>query len=430
MPDPLVSIVIPAYNPTTFLLDAIASAASQNHPHTEIILVNDGSDQPESAAILHSASQLVSTYLEQANRGLGAARNAGFDAARGEFMVPLDADDLLEPSYIGECLAALTDSNAAFAYADFEVFGTTHFQERPGEYNLYRLLDRNYLTYAALIRKQDWEACGGYDETGKCLGYEDWEFWLKLGGRGRFGRYVRKPLFRYRKHGPSLYDAARARHQEFVDYIQSRHPELFAYENRARIKAQWSPAVSIIARTPPTQQTIEDIQVIAPGEDALSSTLLNAIEHVLEPEAAELAALATWSGRKKPLDGKEAGSEGGTLHRHLVNAGLLSIEAWTHHPIRSAARLIPLRLKERVNRVAGRPMFDLSFYLQFQPNSVLFGDSVIEPLVYFPKPASARKRVALVTTQLGPGGAEAVLYDIASTLCADEFEVLLFATQS
>ena len=82
MPDPLVSVVIPAYNPATFLLEAIASAAAQTYPRAEIILVNDGTDKPESRAILDQASHLVSAYIEQPNRGLGAARNAGFRAAR------------------------------------------------------------------------------------------------------------------------------------------------------------------------------------------------------------------------------------------------------------------------------------------------------------------------------------------------------------
>ena len=118
------------------------------------------------------------------------------------------------------------------------------------------------------------------------------------------------------------------------------------------------------------------------------------------------------------------------LHRHLLNAELFSLRSWTHHPVRSLARLIPLRVKERINQAAGRPIFDLAFYLQFQPNSVIFGDVVLEPLMYYPKLAHGRKRVALVTTQLGPGGAEQVLCDIASTLATNRFETLLLATQS
>lgn len=428
MPEPLVSIVIPAYNPGTFLLDAIASAAAQTYRHTEIILVNDGSEDRESIAVLEQAARHVHRYIEQPNRGPSAARNEGFRVANGEFIVPLDADDLLAPAYVATCLSEW-DGASAFVYSDFQVFGTQTYDERPGGYNLYRLLDRNYLSYAALIRKHEWERIGGYDEA-MGLGYEDWEFWLRLGSQGGFGQHVPQPLFRYRRQGISRSDTALAHHGELVEYIRNRHPELYDYENRARIKARWSPAVSIVAQAPVTNQTIEDIQVIAPGESAASGTMLDAMNGPLEPEAAELAALAAWSGHGARQTTASSARVGSTFHRHLLNAELLSFRSWTQHPVRSMGRLIPLRLKEHINKSAGRRVFDLSFYLQFQPNSVLLGDSVIEPLVYFPKPAAERKRIALVTTQLGPGGAETVLYDIAGTLCSNQFETLLFATQS
>jgi glycosyltransferase involved in cell wall biosynthesis len=428
LPDDLVSIIIPAYNPTAFLLKAIASANAQTHPHTEIILVNDGSDKPESLVILEQAARNVSTYLDQSNHGPSAARNAAFRIARGNYVAPLDADDSLSPTYIATCLSALQVDDA-FVYTNYRVIGAEHYEERPGGYNLYRLLDRNYLTYAALLRKQAWERSGGYDEAMR-LGYEDWEFWLRLGSQGGFGRHVPRSLFQYRRQGITRSDTALAHHRELVDYIQRRHPELYEYANRARLKARWSPAVSIIAREPLRNQTIEDIQAIAPGESPSSPTVLNALDDKLEPEAAELAALAAWSGRAEELPIASAIPVRNNLHRHLLNAELLALRSWTHHPARSLARLIPLRVKERVNRFAGRPWFDLSFYLRFQPASVILGDTVVEPLVYYPKAAQGRKRIALVTPHLGPGGAEAVLYDIASTLCSGHFECLLLATQS
>ena len=428
MPDDLVSIIIPAYNPTGLLLEAIASAAAQTYPRTEIILVNDGSDRQESLLILEQAARSVSTYLEQSNQGPSAARNAAFRIARGPYVAPLDADDLLSPTYIAACVSAL-DAGHAFAYTDYRVIGAEHYDERAGDYNLYRLLDRNYLTYAALLRKHDWERVGGYDEAMR-LGYEDWEFWLRLGSQGGFGQHVPQSLFRYRRQGISRSDTALEHHQELVHYIQQRHPELYEYESRARIKARWSPAVSIIAREQPCDQTIEDVQVIASGESPSSSTVLNALDGPLQPEAAELAALAAWSGRAGDLSIASPIPVHNNLHRHLLNAELLALRSWTHHPARSVARLIPLRVKEGINKFTGRPWFDLSFYLRFRPNSVLVGDTVVEPLVYYPKAAQGQQRIALVTPHLGPGGAEAVLCDIASTLCFGRFESLLLATQS
>lgn len=118
------------------------------------------------------------------------------------------------------------------------------------------------------------------------------------------------------------------------------------------------------------------------------------------------------------------------FHRHLTNADLLSWGSWFKHPLRSATRLIPLRVKENINRVAAKRVFDLSFYLQFQPGSLIVENTLIKPLRYFPKESSGRLRVALITPHLGPGGAEAVLQEIAAGLRPDQFEVLLLATQS
>ncbi|HTR39506.1 MAG TPA: glycosyltransferase family 4 protein [Bryobacteraceae bacterium] len=117
------------------------------------------------------------------------------------------------------------------------------------------------------------------------------------------------------------------------------------------------------------------------------------------------------------------------LRRHLINAELLSWQAWIRHPARSMARLIPLRAKEAINQAAGRPIFDLSFYLQFQPNSLPAFHIAIDRIEYLPPPAGV-KRVTLVTPHLGPGGAEAVLLEIASALCGSGFETLLIATHS
>ena len=118
------------------------------------------------------------------------------------------------------------------------------------------------------------------------------------------------------------------------------------------------------------------------------------------------------------------------IHQNLRNAGLLSPRAWLRHPIRSAARLLPLRLKERINRWAGRAVFDLTFYLQFQPRSVLIDGGMIEHLDYAVPLSDGRRRIALCTPHLGFGGAENVLLEIARQFDCSRFELFLVATQS
>ncbi|MGB7759906.1 MAG: glycosyltransferase [Bryobacteraceae bacterium] len=463
----LVSIVIPCYNPGEWLLDAVASARAQTYPRIEIVLVDDGTSLADSLDYIRSAATRAERLLEQPNLGLPAARNAGMRAAGGRFVVPLDADDIIEPRYVDECVAAMSAADLAFVYSDCRVFGERQYVDTLPEYNLYNLLDRNFLTYAALIRKNDWELAGGYDESMR-LGYEDWEFWLRLGAASRFGRRIPQPLFRYRKRKGSLYDVALAHDAEIVAYMQGKHPELYDDRHRARLKALWAPAVCFTGPRPAEPQTIEDVcftpaEAAPPSGAAEAPALLAPASSGLDPQSGELAALAVWAGRQslRLPDGSLAMSReyaakhehrlerssgldygatprpapGGirywnTLHRHLANAELLSWNSWVLHPLRSALRLIPLRLKERINRAAGRPWFDLSFYLRFQPRSLLLENAPSQPLHYCPRMSPGLIRVALITPHLGDGGAERVLLELAGALPADRFEVLLLATQS
>lgn len=461
----LVSVVIPCYNPGRFLEEALASARAQTHRPVEIVLVNDGTDDPDSLRALRAAASSVTRFIEQPNRGLAAARNAGFQAAAGAFVVPLDADDRLDPAFIAECLAAIqAHPEAAFVYTDYRVFGDSNYVERLGEYNLDRLLDENTLIYASLIRRADWAAAGGYDDTMR-TGYEDWDFWLRLAERQRFGHHVAKPLFHYRKHGRSLLTLAREHHQEIAGKIRANHPGLYSRQGRAAVKARWAPAACVLSPRQDITQAIEDWQLL-PDADPRRALELSPARAFLVPGAgpvdphdAELCALAVWGGTsiarlpdgawaisrdalakgrpfKSPAKVRPARPQRAALRpplerlrRHWVNAELHSLHAWLRHPVRSMIRLIPLRLKERVNHAAGRPVFDLAFYLKFQPRSVLSSHALVEPLRYMPPPA-ARRRIALITPHLGPGGAESVLFEAARALDRAQCETFLIATQS
>lgn len=116
-------------------------------------------------------------------------------------------------------------------------------------------------------------------------------------------------------------------------------------------------------------------------------------------------------------------------HEQLLEAGVLSRQSWRQHPLRTALRLIPLRVKETVNGLARRPVFDLSFYLQFQPSSLQHIDVKVKRLEYQPPPGT-RRRLALITPHLGPGGAESVLLDMARSIDRDRYELFLVATHS
>ena len=467
----LVSIVIPCYNPDSTIFETIASARAQRSAQVEVILTNDGSDTLESESVLSRAARDVDHYIEQPNRGVSAARNAAIQAARGSFIVPLDCQDILDPDFAATCLRVLQERpEAAFVYTDYRVFGDWNYVERLTDYNFFELLENNTLPYTALFRREDWVASGGYDES--LFGHEDWEFWIRLGSCGRFGYHLDRVLWAYRKQGRSLSDLAREHHDELVARIRSKHEELYSGTCYAAVKARWKPAVCVVGDPPATAQTICDWETVASTDGtellraSLADTFLQPRGPILDPQTLELSALAGWDrktvvrlpdgslvvpravlaahgGDINDLDaappferGEPAAMPGFSprflekIWRHLTNAGLLSREAWLHYPIQSAGRLIPLRLKERINRLAKQPVFDLEFYLKFQPQSVILGTSLVRPIHYLPRLKAARQRVVLVTPHFGLGGAETVLLDIASTLDRSRYEVLLIATHS
>src|SRR5205823_2987268 len=103
---PLVSVIVPYYRIPAHVEEAVRSALTQTHPRCEVILVNDGSLLEEDWVIAELASRYPITVVTQVNSGLGAARNFGISQARGEYVVPLDADNVLEPTFVERALAA------------------------------------------------------------------------------------------------------------------------------------------------------------------------------------------------------------------------------------------------------------------------------------------------------------------------------------
>lgn len=208
---PLVSVVIPCYGQAHFLPDALASVARQTMPDWEIVVVDDGNDPEEAArvreAIDHSglAGTDIRLVVNRRNLGLAAARNAGIAAASGTWIVPLDADDVIEPSFIEETLRATEMDPRRFAYTD-SLLWWPDAPERDQvltalEYDFDDLLRRVTWPCTILYAREAWRKVGGYKAAMSLAGgWEDWEFAISLGEIGICGVRVPRPLFRYRQH--------------------------------------------------------------------------------------------------------------------------------------------------------------------------------------------------------------------------------------
>lgn len=270
---PIVSIVIPCFNQGAFLHDAIRSVFRQAFPSWEILVVDDGSTDPHTRAVLRSLHYPRTRIIRQRNQGLPAARNAGMRAARGRYLVPLDADDEITPAFLTETVDAL-DRHPAAAYAHTwtRLFGNQNLVWIDRPFNPYQLLLSTSVVGCALIRAEAWRRVGGYD-TGRRQGNEDWDLWIRFLEDGWGQVEVPRPLFRYRQHGISMSVTTEARFEDARLEIATSHPSLYDPERLRAIKAEWYPWVSVLVHPQAdvsllAAQELDDVEVVAVGPAA------------------------------------------------------------------------------------------------------------------------------------------------------------------
>lgn len=204
MTAPRISVLMPCFNHGEFIGEAIDSVRQQTIQDSEIIVVDDGSTDEATRATLATLTDGRTRVLTVENRGLPAARNFAARHARGEFFCALDADDKLAPTWF-ERAVHLLDSRPDVAFVShwLETFGDERWTWMPERCDLPSLLARNAVNGAALLRREAFEAAGGYDETMR-EGCEDWDLWLRLVGAGRQGAIIPEVLFFYRRRADSM----------------------------------------------------------------------------------------------------------------------------------------------------------------------------------------------------------------------------------
>ncbi|MBB1517117.1 glycosyltransferase family 2 protein [Tessaracoccus sp. MC1679] len=188
----LVSIVIPTFNDDPEHLDqAIRSALSQTYSNIEVLVIDDGSPTP-----VQPRDNV--RLLRQQNGGVSAARNAAIAAAHGDFIQLLDGDDWLDPQAVEEGMGILADPRVLVAYPKLELFGTRGGAvPLRGETTLDHLMVNTSFPGTAMFRTAAWRDVGGYDESLR-LGYEDWEFWVRLLRDGGIAREMPTARLHYR----------------------------------------------------------------------------------------------------------------------------------------------------------------------------------------------------------------------------------------
>ncbi len=204
MSSPRVSVIIPCYNLGRFVEEAIDSALGQTFQDIEILIIDDGSTDPETQEVLSTCNRSRTRVLRTANQGLPAAKNVGIRNTTGAYLCALDADDRLAPTMLEQSVAVLdTEPSVAFVSHWLQNFGDDTSMWTPARCDFPALLDVNTVNGAALVRRSAVEAVGGFDETFRS-GCEDWDFWISLTERGYAGRILPEILFHYRRRPGSM----------------------------------------------------------------------------------------------------------------------------------------------------------------------------------------------------------------------------------
>lgn len=190
---PLISVLIPLHNHTEHLRDVFDSLAKQTYKNIEIIVVDDGSDEPVRIDDFFGETDLKVRCYRQESSGAPAARNLAFSHSRGAYVIFWDADVVGSPQMLEMLFAALQQHpEASYAYSDF-LLGTKRMTARP--FDAAALRENNYIPTMSLIRRED---VVPWDETLKR--FQDWDLWLTMLEQGKTGVYVRGFLWRAVPH--------------------------------------------------------------------------------------------------------------------------------------------------------------------------------------------------------------------------------------
>jgi hypothetical protein len=203
--EPRVSVILTVHNYAAFVAAAIQSVALSDYDSCELVIVDDASTDDSLSVARSAVRQLpwlpVTLVALARNRGLPAARNAGVEHARGEFVFILDADNVIYPHCLGRLVEALDSApDAVFAYGILEQFGPDGPRDLISWHGWEpaRLRHGNYIDAMALLRRSALLAVGGYTTESHLYGWEDFALWCEFAERGWVGRHVPEIVARYR----------------------------------------------------------------------------------------------------------------------------------------------------------------------------------------------------------------------------------------
>ena len=224
----LVSVIIPCFQQGIYLAETLDSVLNQTYSNWECIIVNDGStDNTHPVASEYCNKDTRFQYLEQSNLAQSAARNNAIHASKGELILPLDADDIISPTYMEKAVEHFTDHpETKLVYCKAMQFGAINGPWNLPEYNYDSFIWINSIFCTAFFKRSDFDKTSGFN-TEMHHGFEDWDFWLSLLDKYSIVYQIDEYLFHYRKKNQSMDSISHQHMREIYNTIYYNHKDIY-----------------------------------------------------------------------------------------------------------------------------------------------------------------------------------------------------------
>lgn len=221
------SVIIPCYNLGSLLPEAIDSVFAQTLDDVEVIVVDDASSDSETKDVLKDLEDKVQVIYLEKNGGVSVARNEGIKHAKSEYILCLDADDTIEPTYLEKAKNVFdADEKVGLVSCWAQFFGDKNWiWKAKDKMSIVDALVSSPVHTATCFRKSLHDIGGGYDE--KLRGYEDWDHWLKIIKQNCVVRVIPEALFNYYVRPGSKVKTSNKNSKDLVAGIVNNHRELY-----------------------------------------------------------------------------------------------------------------------------------------------------------------------------------------------------------
>lgn len=219
----LISVIMPyfSFGHPELLVSAVQSVLDQTHSNFELIIVDDASQLPAQEVLKSFDDGRITIVRQEARKLAAAGRNRGISCAKGDFIVPFDADDILLPTYLERVLQKMEVTGCDAVYTHFQAFEDWDFLVKP-EITLTKVMCARYSVNTMLYKRSMYEAVGGYFEHLQRA--EDIHFLLGALSRGFRFECIEEPLWKYRKHSRGR---VKGPNTKVVSSLAKHYPEVF-----------------------------------------------------------------------------------------------------------------------------------------------------------------------------------------------------------